>query len=107
MEVPHSQAPEGPHEAGNLDLSGREQPVNKPILVIDAVEKDAVVVWKGRGSGEGAERHCNHNKSQQTKLLDKKTAEQDGVSPGDIWGACLTVELRSPLLFWHRSPWLK
>ena len=44
MEVPHSQAPEGPHEAGNLDLSGREQPVNKPILVIDAVEIDAVVV---------------------------------------------------------------
>lgn len=81
--------------------------MNKPILVINTVEKDAVVVCKDRGSGEGAERHCDHNRSQQRKLLDKKTAEQEGASPGDVWGACLMVELRSRLIFWHWSPQLK
>lgn len=49
----------------------------------------------------GAERCCNGNKSEQTKLPDKEMAEQNGASPGDVWGArsrscaCPTSELRS------------
>ena len=89
--------------SGDLHPSGKERPVNKHSLfqlVINAMGRNAAG-WENRGHGEGAERCCNCNKSEQRKLSDKKMPEQNGASPGDVWEArsrscaCPTSELRS------------